>query len=192
MPVKDVIARSKRHLLVCVTQGTACGVQYISDGDVWEQPVHRHARIRLRKSIKNEYFHFKVISTYAKVRRCAVGVSFERIQAFEGYHRTAEKAIAVQGVMMLPVVPYLINHLRADTSMRLAPNAIDYICLGDNSRHDAKRKAGLLKIPLAHTLREETGQTERDAPFADHVGACIQFGGAFFGQVPAISLEVGG
>jgi hypothetical protein len=92
---------------------------------------------------QNEYFYFKVASTHAKERRCTVRVSFERIQAFEGYRRTAEKAVAIQGVVMLPVVPYLINHLWADTSMYLAPNAIDYICVGDHSRHDAKRKAGL-------------------------------------------------
>ena len=131
------------HLLVCVTQGTACCVQYISDSDVWEQPIHGHARIRLRKSIRMSYYYLEVIGTHAKVRGCAVRVSFERIQAFEGYHRTAEKAVAIQGVVMLPVVPYLINHLWADTSLYLAPNAIDYICLGFHSRHDAKRKAGL-------------------------------------------------
>jgi hypothetical protein len=79
--------------------------------------------------------------------------------------------------------------------MYLAPNAIDYIyawVVTHGMMQKEKRVCKAKKIPLAHTLKGKTGQTERDAPFADHVGACIQFGGALFGQVPAISLEVGG
>jgi hypothetical protein len=50
-------------------------------------------------------------NTYAEERRSSVGVSVIRVQTFEGLHRTARKAMGIRWVTMLPIEPYLIDHL---------------------------------------------------------------------------------
>ena len=50
-------------------------------------------------------------NTYTEERRTAVGVLMIRVQTFESLHRTAKKAIGIRWVTLLPVGPYLIDHL---------------------------------------------------------------------------------
>ena len=57
------------------------------------------------------HLYLEMASTYAEERRTTVGVLVVRIQAFEGFRRAAEEAIDIRRVTMLPVEPYLINHL---------------------------------------------------------------------------------
>jgi hypothetical protein len=49
--------------------------------------------------------------TYVEERRGTVGVLLVCFHTPDGLHSTAEKAICIRWVTMLPVVPYLIKHL---------------------------------------------------------------------------------
>jgi hypothetical protein len=77
------------------------------------------------KSNRSFLYH-KMASTYAEERRTAVGVLVIRVQALYGLHRATRKAIGIRWVTVLPVGPYLIDHLQSGAAAQCVVLATQY------------------------------------------------------------------
>lgn len=129
---------------------------------------------------------FKLASTYAEVRRTAVGVLLVLCLGIEVFHRATKEARGTSWVATLPLVPYLINHLSSSTATSV-PSPLTNASA--NTYTVMQKEKWICYSVSTSTQGERMLTVNAYTPFGDQVGPCVQFDGAFFGQNPARSLK---
>ena len=105
------------------------------------------------------------------------------------FHRATKKACGTSWVTILPLVPYLIDHL----STRTATSVLYHLHLTNASvtTYSVMQKEKWICYSVSTSTRGRMLIVNAYIPFDDHFAPCVQFDGAFPGQNPARSLKDG-
>lgn len=101
------------------------------------------------------------------------------------FHRATKITLRIHWVAILPVVPYLIDHLSscAQTSVQYSSNRVPVVTYG------MMHKEKWICTSIGDVDAGEKLLVWMDAPFGDHVGPGVQFDGAPLGHAPRRSLK---